>query len=345
MTEKNLKMLPEILLPEILQRPTRQNLEKLEAILADRGLSLPEEPEFYEQLIKSFACSNFISDVILESPSVVLDLHNSDLLKKHCTPTQYVTELKSLLEEKTTEAELVKQLRVFRKKHMLRIAWRDLNNLANLYEIIYELSIMADVILNLSTRFLMTLLAEKFGTPKDRIGNISEFNIIALGKLGSLELNFSSDIDLIFCYSQTKPEYEPFFLKLSQMLLGVLNRCTEDGFVYRVDLRLRPYGSGGPLVCSHKAMTAYYQSQGRDWERFALAKARLVTPSFSGECLLDSVKNFVYRRHTDFSVINSMRDIKGRMRRESQGLEKNIKRGPGGIRELEFIVQIFQLNI
>lgn len=332
-----------IKLPDLLQKPARQTLEKLEASLLEQQLSLPQDPAFQKQLIKSLACSEFVSTIIIKSPKVLLELYDSGLLTRGCSTNQYVTELKSLLKDKHTEADLTKQLRIFRKKHMLRIAWRDLNDLASLSDTIYELSAMADVVLNFSVKFLTAILTEKYGTPTDKTGKTSEFNILALGKLGSFELNFSSDIDLIFCYSQTKLEYEIFFAKLAKMLLGVLNRTTEDGFVYRVDMRLRPYGSSGPLICSHKAITAYYQSQGREWERFALAKSRLTTPSFSGERLMRVVKNFVYRRHTDFGIISSLRDIKSRMRRESQNLEKNIKAGPGGIRELEFIVQVFQL--
>lgn len=329
-------------LPNLLKKQVATKLIQLEVTLNKRQLKLPNDEHFQQQLVKSLACSDFISNIILNYPELILELHDSQQLYQAFSTHDFVSEANRLIPAQTTELELMTFLRILRRKIMLRIAWRDINGVATLNETFTELSCFADLAINLSLKHLQTQL-QNIGIPLDEEGKTSEFIVIALGKLGSYELNFSSDIDLIFCYNKTQPEFEKYFYRLAQTLINILSRVTADGFVFRVDMRLRPYGSSGALVCSNKSIVSYYQSQGREWERFALSKARLVNASVSGEKLMQTIKQFTYRRYTDFSVIEALREIKNLMRRESYGQEDNIKRGEGGIREIEFIVQVFQL--
>ena len=178
--------------------------------------------------------------------------------------------------------------------------------------------------------------------------------VLGMGKLGANELNLSSDIDLMFTYpckgeteggSRTLDNQE-FFIRLGQRLIKVLDSKTADGFVFRVDMRLRPYGSSGALAMSFSAMEQYYQDQGRDWERYAMIKARAIAGDINeGERLLKNLKPFTFRKYIDFGAISALRDMKLLIQREvkRKGMENNIKLGPGGIREIEFIVQSFQL--
>jgi len=180
---------------------------------------------------------------------------------------------------------------------------------------------------------------------------------LGLGKLGAGELNFSSDIDLIFAYprpgqtsggsKRQKISNEDFFSRLSRNLIELLGATTPDGIVFRVDTRLRPYGDSGPLVMHFDAMEEYYQHQGREWERYALIKARVIAGAAdrAGEELLQRLKPFVYRRYLDYGAFESLREMKRNIAMEvgRKGLEHNIKLGPGGIREIEFFGQMFQL--
>src|SRR5690606_27630374 len=178
--------------------------------------------------------------------------------------------------------------------------------------------------------------------------------VLGMGKLGAYELNVSSDIDLIFSFPEqgetrggTRPvENQLFFIRLAQRLILALDKISADGFVFRVDMRLRPYGDSGALALSFNAMEEYYQDQGRDWERYAMIKARVVAGDReAGERLMRDLRPFVYRRYIDFSAIEALRSMKEMIAREvrRRGLENDIKLGPGGIREVEFIVQAFQL--
>lgn len=195
----------------------------------------------------------------------------------------------------------------------------------------------------------------EWGTPCNEQGEPQPLLILGMGKLGGGELNFSSDIDLIFVYTENgqtrggrRELYNAqFFTRLGQRLIKALDQITVDGFVYRVDMRLRPFGDSGPLVLSFAAMEEYYQEQGRDWERYAMVKARLMggmEDAYSQE-LRALLCPFVFRRYIDFSVIQSLRNMKSMIAREvrRRDLRNNIKLGAGGIREIEFITQVFQL--
>lgn len=267
---------------------------------------------------------------------------------------EYAQRVQAALAGTADETSLMRNLRQLRNREMVRIAWRDIAGYADLEETLSDLSRLADAVLEGTLAWLYQQQSELFGTPKDNEGEPQSMVILAMGKLGAHELNFSSDIDLIFAYPQEGEtsgstrvlSNHEFFNRLGQKLIKALNEITEDGFVFRVDMRLRPFGESGPLVMSFAAMEVYYQTHGRDWERYAMIKARVAAGDRkAGKHLLALLKPFVYRRYLDFGAIESLREMKQRINEEiwRKGIESNIKLGPGGIREIEFIGQIFQL--
>lgn len=253
------------------------------------------------------------------------------------------------------ETALMKALRLFRRFILVRLEWSQLTYTSSDEQILSQLSELAEVIIVTARDWLYELSCKEWGTPCSHQGEPQPLLVLGMGKLGGGELNFSSDIDLIFTYpehGQTQGgrrelDNAVFFTRLGQRLIKALDSITEDGFVYRVDMRLRPLGEGGPLVLSFSSMEDYYQEQGRDWERYAMVKAKVLGDqqnSFTKE-LYQMLKPFVYRRYIDFSVLQSLRNMKSMIEREvrRRGLKNNIKLGAGGIREIEFIVQVFQL--
>lgn len=244
-------------------------------------------------------------------------------------------------------------IRRFRHEQMCFIAARDLLNNQSIETSLQQVSDLADAIILATYHWLYAMLCERYGTPTGSQGPQPLF-IIGMGKLGGKELNFSSDIDLIFAYpeqgeitSGRKPlEHQTFFTRLAQRLIGALNQNTVDGQAFRVDMRLRPFGDSGPLVSHLGALEDYYQHQGREWERYAMVKGRILNSDSPYTADLQNIlRPFVFRRYIDFSVIDSLRDMKRLIQQEvrRRKLSNNIKLGQGGIREAEFIVQSFQL--
>lgn len=244
-------------------------------------------------------------------------------------------------------------LRSIRYEMIHQILWLDHAALIDLDETLKALSSLADLIVKQCAEWHYQQLSDIYGYPVTEEGQKMPLAILAMGKLGGCELNFSSDIDLICAYEhdgQTDGSrtlsYHEFFCKLVQRVHSSLSAVTEDGFVYRVDLRLRPYGNSGPLAMGFAAMEEYYQTQGREWERCALIKARPIGMSVhAGQQLLNLLQPFIYRRYLDFGVIESLRELKNMMDHEvvRQDHQNHLKLGPGGIREIEFIAQVFQL--
>ncbi|HVN98604.1 MAG TPA: bifunctional [glutamate--ammonia ligase]-adenylyl-L-tyrosine phosphorylase/[glutamate--ammonia-ligase] adenylyltransferase [Steroidobacteraceae bacterium] len=251
------------------------------------------------------------------------------------------------------EAEFMAQLRRWRRAELARIAWRDLSGWASLDETLLELSNAADAAIRAAHEFAWRQLCERHGAPGAVDPEAQHLIVIAMGKLGGQELNFSSDIDLVFLFDahgettgRQPLAHEEFFLRLGQRLIRCLDAPTAEGRVFRVDMRLRPFGGSGPLVASLAAFEDYLERQGRDWERYAWIKARAVTGAGRyAEAFRASVQPFVYRRYLDFGVFESLREMKALIEREVERreLQDNIKLGPGGIREIEFIVQSLQL--
>jgi glutamate-ammonia-ligase adenylyltransferase len=318
---------------------------------ADKTL-LAQHPQILASLPKVWACSPFVANHCLQHPTLLTELINrDDLLSKN---DHYIHELTQARLEVKDEASLMQLLRYYRRREMVRIAWRDLAEWASLAETFRALSDLADSLLETALAFCYQHLTKQFGTPCNAQGIPQPFIIFALGKLGGQELNFSSDIDLIFAYpeagetvgiNRTRTNQE-FFIRLGQQLIHTLNHRTAEGLVFRVDMRLRPFGDSGPLVMSFAAMEDYYQSHARDWERYALVKARVAAgDKVAGQNLLNVLRPFVYRRYLDFNTFESLRTMKALIDQETsrKGLNNNIKLGPGGIREIEFTCQAFQL--
>ncbi|OCL24048.1 bifunctional glutamine synthetase adenylyltransferase/deadenyltransferase [Gilliamella sp. wkB72] len=297
--------------------------------------------------------SDFIVDAFYRFPDWLTDIINNP--PQADERSYYQQWLNEKLASVFDELELMKTLRLFRRYILIRLEWSQLTLTSSDEQILLQLTELAEVIIVTARDWLYELSCKEWGTPCNLQGEAQPLLILGMGKLGGGELNFSSDIDLIFTYpehGQTQGgrrelDNAVFFTRLGQRLIKALDQITEDGFVYRVDMRLRPLGDGGPLVLSFSAMEDYYQEQGRDWERYAMVKAKILgdqQDSYTKE-LYQMLKPFVYRRYIDFSVLQSLRNMKGMIEREvrRRGLTNNIKLGAGGIREIEFIVQVFQL--
>ncbi|HET7160041.1 MAG TPA: bifunctional glutamine synthetase adenylyltransferase/deadenyltransferase, partial [Burkholderiales bacterium] len=249
-------------------------------------------------------------------------------------------------------ASLERALRRLRKEVMLSLIARDLAGLADLQEVVVTATTLAETALDAAVCGLHSELVQQYGEPRGEESCApQQLHVIGMGKLGGRELNVSSDIDLILLYpeegettgARTLSNHE-FFTRLARKLSATLSEMTADGFVFRVDLRLRPYGESGPLVCSFEMLESYLITQGREWERYAWIKGRVLTGNRESE-VMELVRPFVFRRHLDYSAFASMRELHAQIRFEvkRRDIAENIKLGPGGIREIEFIVQLFQL--
>ncbi|MFP5305777.1 MAG: bifunctional [glutamate--ammonia ligase]-adenylyl-L-tyrosine phosphorylase/[glutamate--ammonia-ligase] adenylyltransferase, partial [Gammaproteobacteria bacterium] len=248
---------------------------------------------------------------------------------------------------------VMRALRRCRRRQMARIALRDLAGVAELDETLHDLSDLADACIDAALRHAQRQLQSAHGVPRTADGEEIRPVVLGMGKLGGRELNFSSDIDLIFCHTdagETDGERclssDEYFARLAQETTRLLLARTEDGFVFRVDTMLRPFGSAGALSASFPALEDYYQVHGREWERYALIKARPVAGDLdAGYELLQMLRPFVYRRYLDYNAIGALRELKRLIGDDvaRKGLEDDIKLGAGGIREIEFIVQSFQL--
>lgn len=293
------------------------------------------------------ACSVFVSDCLQRDPPLLGTLLATGVLEQSRKAASLA------LPAGAPEAQFMAELRRLRCREMLRIAWRDLAGWASVEQTLEDLSAFADEAISLAMQRAWSDTTARYGTPRAGDGSGSPLIVVGMGKLGGRELNFSSDIDLVFLF----PEYgetdhaapvsnEEFHLRLGQALIRLLSAPTVDGIVFRVDMRLRPFGDSGPLACGFDAFEDYLTQHGRDWERYAWVKARAVTSSDVYAPLFESVvRPFVYRRYLDFGVFESLREMKQLIARQvaRRELMDNVKLGPGGIREIEFIVQAYQL--
>lgn len=344
-----------------------------------------------EQVEYVFACSEFVARIAQR---------DCEFLTQPITAAFELSDVSSAMQADVSAAEdmpaLQRALRIHRNRAMARIAWRDIAGLAALDETLMAVSQLADCCVQQALAWLEPRFYKRYGRPLvggkaaheggGREGMVSEGSkvdvaadqeqdrdvqrlvVLGMGKLGGYELNFSSDIDLIYVYMHdgytavgaavgagVQPDaksgaqsisHSEFFMRLSQQLGKALNDITADGFVFRVDTRLRPFGSSGPLVASVAAMEDYYVQHGRDWERYALIKARPIAGDLAGgEALLQTLQPFIYRRYLDYRAISALRDMKAMINAEVErkSLQGDIKRGRGGIREIEFIGQAFQM--
>ncbi|WP_449116942.1 bifunctional [glutamate--ammonia ligase]-adenylyl-L-tyrosine phosphorylase/[glutamate--ammonia-ligase] adenylyltransferase [Pseudomonas viridiflava] len=346
---------PAILLP-LITRAQQTFRTALADLSADALTSFEAWPESRRLAFdRVCAASDFVTEQICRDPRMLLDMADSGELERSFSTGELRGQIADALSTATTDDELGRNLRRQRMRHQVRIIWRDLTRQADLIETCRDLSDMADACIDLACHWLHERLCQQFGTPTGRrTGLPQQMVILGMGKLGAVELNLSSDIDLIFGYPEggetvgvKRPlDNQEFFIRLGQRLIKALDPVTVDGFVFRVDMRLRPYGSSGALVLSFNALEQYYQDQGRDWERYAMIKARVVGgDQKAGAELLEMLRPFVYRRYLDFSAIEALRTMKQLIQQEvkRKGMAENIKLGAGGIREVEFIAQAFQL--
>ncbi|KUJ84024.1 bifunctional [glutamate--ammonia ligase]-adenylyl-L-tyrosine phosphorylase/[glutamate--ammonia-ligase] adenylyltransferase [Microbulbifer flavimaris] len=292
---------------------------------------------------RSLVGSDFFAQQCCRQPDLLPQLLESDDLGLDADWMRTIDE----------EADLDRALRRLRNQVTAEAIWRDFAGQWEIPRVCGRLSELAETCIQTALDWHHRDLVARYGEPRDSEGNPQSLVVLGMGKLGARELNLSSDIDLIFAYPEPGEtdgeralENQKFFQRLGQRIIKSLDAMTADGFVFRVDMRLRPYGDSGPLVSHFAAMEDYYQTQGREWERYAMVKARPVAGDAGlGAELMEMLRPFTYRRYIDFSAIDALREMKGLIQRQvrARGLEDNIKLGRGGIREVEFIAQAFQL--
>ncbi len=308
-----------------------------------------------DSLLRVFAGSDFVAHACARDPQLFVRLLGCGDLERALGGEAFAQRAPALPADPVqAEGEFSAQLRRWRRYEFMRIAWRDLAGWAPVAETLRELTECADAAINVALAQARAGLVARFGEARAADGAVQPLVVIGMGKLGGRELNFSSDVDLVLLF----PEHgetdgprsiaqEEFFTRLGQGLARLLGTPTAEGFVLRVDLRLRPFGDSGPLVASFASFEDYLQRHGRDWERYAYVKARPVTsPERYAEIEAAAVRPFVYRRYLDYGVFESLREMKALIEREVERRElaEHVKLGPGGIREIEFIVQALQLT-
>ena len=316
--------------------------------IPDPAMTIPADPRWQP------ACqlSRFLSRLLEARPALQAELAAS--WSHALSEDQLVQRLKPEADDDETLKHQLRRLRQFTLAHL---ALRDLAASAPLAEIVESMTMLADVTTNTALKVLHRQLAAQYGEPLDSQGRPQRLMIIGMGKLGGRELNVSSDVDYIFIYPEDGETAGPkkidnfdFFSRLGKRLIAALNDITGDGQVFRVDMRLRPNGDSGPLVCSIDTLENYFVTQGREWERYAWIKGRIMNTGDNEQpewmaALRSIARPFVFRKYLDFGAINAMRDLHAQIRREvvRKDMADHIKLGPGGIREIEFIAQVFQL--
>ncbi|MEZ9859405.1 bifunctional [glutamate--ammonia ligase]-adenylyl-L-tyrosine phosphorylase/[glutamate--ammonia-ligase] adenylyltransferase [Vibrio splendidus] len=333
---------------------TTHSQSAFEQLLDHQSEAINAWPEpMIEDLKRVLGLSCFVADYLQRD--TVLSNSLPDMLACEERAEGYRQRLAELLSSCADEMSGQRVLRQYRNREMTYIAWRDFLGVWELEQSLSHLSMLAEAMIFETYQWQYDICCKEWGTPCNDQGEAQPMLIIGMGKLGGGELNFSSDIDLIFTYPENGETQgarrsianAQFFTRLGQRIIKALDQQTFDGFCYRVDMRLRPFGESGPLVMSYAALEDYYQEQGRDWERYAMVKARVMGSEMYPEYqeLRQMLRPFVFRRYIDFSAIQSLRRMKSMISSEvrRRGLSNNIKLGSGGIREVEFIAQVFQL--
>ena len=288
--------------------------------------------------------SRYLERLLTASPQLLedIDLRAPCTVRLNSAPTR-------------NKAELYRALRQLRRRTLATLIVRDLAGWADLAEVTQTMTRLAELSINAALEWITADVSASTGTPRNAAGEAQHMIVVGMGKLGGAELNVSSDVDLVFVYPEDGDtdgarvvSNHEYFSRVGRALIAALGEITEDGFVFRVDMRLRPYGDSGPLAVSFDMLENYLITQGREWERYAWIKARALHGATAGtqaEALMALVRPFVYRRHLDYSAFASMRELHQQIRREVERRDRDgdIKLGRGGIREIEFIAQVFQL--
>lgn len=305
-----------------------------------------------EQLQKTLHASQYAEQVLSLHQATLEHDYAIDQFQQSLSTVQIQQLVYEHLVNIQDENTWMKVLRILRARLMFRWIWQDANQLTNVVKLTQELSDFADACIVAAKDFARIPLLAKHGEPMGYNGKIQDLIVIGMGKLGAQELNLSSDIDLIFAFDEQGEsngrkciDVQQFCILWGQKLIYLLDHITADGFVFRVDMRLRPWGDGSALAISHVALEKYLSQHGREWERYAWIKARIITGGQDGDSLLDMTRPFVFRKYVDYTAFEAMREMKAMIEREvaRRNIADDIKLGAGGIREVEFIVQVFQL--
>jgi glutamate-ammonia-ligase adenylyltransferase len=343
-------------IPEVLKEPAARWFER-------QAREYPGEPctalgdANQAILARMIACSEFAGSILIRDWAWFLQEIHQSRLARPPNRRELDEMIRALMQDSLPDGKgLRRNLRMFRNRQMLGILWREFAGLSNVPGTLAALSALADALIEFATITAGNILESRFGRVHDAEGRPIPLIVMAMGKLGGQELNFSSDVDLVFLYptegesgGERKVDANEYFTRWARLLVSLLDEVTEDGFVYRVDTRLRPFGESGPLVVSFAAFESYLLQHGRSWERYAYLKARIIGDSsqlqVDTELMKELVNPFVYRRYLDYGVFESLREMKALIAAEvsRRELSANIKLGPGGIREIEFIVQSLQL--
>jgi len=336
------------------------NLERFASIWEDKTrffAFLYRHRKVILPLVTLLGSSKYLSTFLLSDPEKHLKwLSSGAILQGTMDRDRELEELRSAVASTTSLEEAKAFLRRFRKREYMRIAIKDLLQLGTLSEITGELSAIADITLQVAYEIAYRHLKARYGVPfyEEPDGSKGEckFTILGMGKLGGEELNYSSDIDIMFLYTSDRGGTEggltnhQFFVKLSELVINLMGSITEDGFVFRIDTRLRPEGEKGDLASSLRSYEIYYESWGQTWERLALVKVRPSAGDMAlGKAFITMIQPFVYRKYIDFTAIDEIRELKLKIERtiSPEGQERDVKLGYGGIREIEFFVQVLQI--
>ncbi|MFI4969893.1 MAG: bifunctional [glutamate--ammonia ligase]-adenylyl-L-tyrosine phosphorylase/[glutamate--ammonia-ligase] adenylyltransferase, partial [Lysobacterales bacterium] len=341
-----------MLQPAAWPRPTaaflNDRLSRLENACRDADVPFYDDAGVDEHLQRVLLASDFAYTSFLRDPQLL----GPDFLQLMSDP-RHADARAGVLGDAHDDAALRLGLRRFRLREALRLIWRDVNGADTIETTLAGASVLAESCLEAALRGAEHQVADRHGVLRDANTQAQRLVVLALGKLGGGELNFSSDIDLVFAYAENGDSDGPrpldagaYYMRIGQALVSLLADRNAEGYVHRVDLRLRPFGNAGRVALSFTSMEQYFQREGRDWERYAWIKARPVAGDrAAGARLLDTLRPFVFRRYLDYSAFAGLREMKALIDAEvaRKDLAEHLKLGPGGIREIEFIVQLVQL--